>query len=51
MKTNQIIKILAIIILLIIFIILLAISYFTIVDIESKATEEIKTTCKYSKRT
>ena len=45
MKTNQIIKILAIIILLIIFIILLAISYFTIVDIESKATEEIKTTC------
>ena len=45
MKSKELIKIIAAIILLIMFIILLAISYFTWVDIESKATREIKETC------
>lgn len=50
MKSKELMKVIATILLLIMFIILIIISYFTWVDIESKATEKIKEQCQIETR-
>lgn len=50
MKSKELIKVIAAILLLIMVVILMIISYFTWVDIESKATEKIKKQCQLETR-